>query len=141
MFRTANIILSGSAKEAMGMLSIESGALKDVLFSYHTRFEEGIGTNAEELMAAALGLCFAMKLSFVLAEKGFKTEKIEAVARIEFDKEAIKSAHIDVKAKVPGISEKIFEECANEAKLNSIVAKTLNLPITGDGLLLQNAPA
>ena len=136
MKRTATAVWDGSGKEGKGTLSTQSTALKQVQYSYKSRFEEGVGTNPEELIAAAHAGCFTMKLSFVLGGAGFEPQSLETTSQVELDNGVIKSSHLTVKGKVPGISAEKFQECANDAKENCPVSKALNLTISLDAQLV-----
>lgn len=136
MKRTATAVWNGSGKEGKGNVSTQSSALEKVQYSYKSRFEEGTGTNPEELIAAAHAGCFAMKLSFVLGGAGFEPESIESTSAVELDNGVIKSSHLTVKAKVPGISAEKFQEAANDAKENCPVSKALNMAITLEASLV-----
>ena len=89
-----------------------------------------LGTNPEELIAAAHAGCFTMKLSFVLGAAGFTPESIETTSTVTLEDGVIKSSQLNVKASVPGISEEKFQECAEDAKANCPVSKALNMEIT-----------
>src|SRR3954465_15407514 len=132
MKRTATAVWNGSGKEGNGKLSTQSNTLKQTAYSYKSRFEEGTGTNPEELVAAAHAGCFAMKLSFVLGAAGFTPDSLEATATINLDpaQGAITASHIDLKAKVPGITKEKFDECAADAKANCPISKLLNAEIS-----------
>ncbi|MBC7828095.1 MAG: OsmC family protein [Chitinophagaceae bacterium] len=132
MKRTATAVWNGSGKEGNGKLTTQSTTLQQAQYSYKSRFEEGVGTNPEELIAAAHSGCFSMKLSFVLGAAGFEPESIETTSAINFENGVIAGSHLTVKAKVPGISEEKFKECADDAKANCPVSKALNIPITLD---------
>ena len=127
-FATAN--WKGSGKEGKGTNTTQSGVLKDAQYSYSSRFEEGIGTNPEELVAAAHSGCFSMKLSFVLGAAGFTPDNIDTKCTITLENGAITESHLEVKAKVPGISEAKFKECVDDAKANCPISKLLNTNIT-----------
>lgn len=135
MKRTATAIWNGSGKEGKGKLSTQSTVLDGSAYSYNTRFEEGIGTNPEELIAAAHAGCFCMKLSFVLGGAGFEPESLEATCTIGLENGVINSSHISLKATVPGIDESKFNECVEDAKENCPVSKVLNLTISIDSTL------
>ncbi len=135
MKRTATAVWNGSGKEGKGQLSTQSTILENTAYSYHSRFEEGKGTNPEELIAAAHAGCFCMKLSFVLGNFGFEPESLEATCTITLDNGAITTSHITLKATVPGIEESKFNECVEDAKENCPVSKILNLTITLDATL------
>lgn len=129
MKRNATAVWNGSGKEGKGTLTSQSSALKDMQYSYGSRFEEGVGTNPEELIAAAHAGCFAMKLSFILGGAGFTPESLEVTSTVTLEDGTIKSSHLVLKAKVPGIDENKFKECAEDAKANCPVSKALNMEI------------
>lgn len=135
-FATAN--WKGSGKEGKGTSSTQSGVLNNVQYSFTSRFEEGIGTNPEELVAAAHAGCFSMKLSFVLNAAGFTPDNIDTKCTVNFDTAAgvISESHLEVKATVPGIDAAKFAECAAEAKANCPISKSLNATITMDASLV-----
>jgi lipoyl-dependent peroxiredoxin len=126
-FATAN--WKGSGKEGKGTNTTQSGVLKDTQYSYLSRFENGIGTNPEELVAAAHAGCFTMKLSFVLGGAGFTPDNIDTKCTITLDNGAITESHLEVKASVPGIDAAKFAECAAEAKASCPISKSLNTNI------------
>lgn len=130
MKRSSTAIWNGSGKEGNGTMSSASGVLNKTQFSYLSRFENGIGTNPEELIAAAHAGCFAMKLSFVLGAAGFTPDHIHVTCDITLDSGAITTSHITVTAKVPGATAEKFLTCAEEAKANCPVSKVLNAAIT-----------
>jgi osmotically inducible protein OsmC len=135
--RTATAVWNGSGKDGKGIVSTQSTTVNKAQYSYKSRFEEGVGTNPEELIAAAHAGCFSMKLSFVLGGAGFEPESIETTSTVDLDNGVIKSSHLDVKAKVPGIDEQKFQECANDAKENCPVSKALNITISMEATLKQ----
>ncbi|MBC7946788.1 MAG: OsmC family protein [Chitinophagaceae bacterium] len=134
-FATAN--WKGSGKEGKGTNTTQSGVLKDTPYSYKTRFEEGTGTNPEELIAAAHAGCFTMKVSFLLGEAGFTPDNIDTKATINLEGGAITGSHLEVKAKVPGIDEAKFKEVAENAKANCIISKLLNTNVTMEASLAE----
>ena len=136
MKRTATAVWNGSGKEGTGKMTTKSTAIKDAQYSYKSRFEQGVGTNPEELIAAAHAGCVSMKLSFVLGAAGFVPDSIETTCEIDFDNGVLKSSHLIIKAKVPGISPEKFQETANEAKDNCTITKALNLTISVDAKLV-----
>ena len=135
MKRNATAVWNGSGKEGNGVLTTQSTVLNNSQYSYKSRFEEGVGTNPEELMAAAHAGCFSMKLSFVLGAAGFTPEKIETTCLINLQDGVITNSHLAVKATVPGIDEAKFMECANEAKANCPVSKAYSIEITMEASL------
>lgn len=127
MSKYANAEWQGTGKEGKGILSTETGYLKQLPFTYATRFGDAKdGTNPEELIAAAHAACFSMKLSFVLNAAGFTADSIETKCDITLGDGAISKSHLTLKAKIPGISKEKFEECAKEAKENCPISKSLN---------------
>ena len=136
MKRTATAVWNGSGKEGKGFLTTQSTTLNKTQYSYKSRFEDGVGTNPEELIAAAHAGCFAMKLSFVLGEAGFTPASLEVTAEVALENGVITSSHLVLKAKVPGISSEKFKESAEDAKLNCPVSKVLNLKLSLDASLV-----
>src|SRR6201995_1515875 len=103
MIRNATAVWNGSGKTGNGNLTTASNVLKQTPYSFNSRFENGQGTNPEELVAAAHAGCFTMKLSFVLGEAGFTPESLETTSHINFENGVLTASHIVVNAKVPGI--------------------------------------
>lgn len=137
MKRTATAVWNGTIKEGKGQLSTATGVLKDTPYTFNSRFGEGAETNPEELIAAAHAGCFSMKLSGVLTEAGFTPESIETSCTIGMENLGIKTAHLVVNAKVPGMDDAQFSECAEDAKENCPVSKALNLSISMDAALIS----
>ena len=137
MKRQATAVWNGSGKEGNGTLSTQSTVLRNAQYSYKSRFEEGIGTNPEELMAAAHAGCFTMKLSFVLGAAGFTPEKIETTCIIALENGAITTSHLQVTATVPDISKEEFDKAAREAKTDCPVSKAYNLEISMEASLSE----
>jgi osmotically inducible protein OsmC len=136
MKRTATAVWNGSGKDGKGNLTTQSTTLNKTQYSYKSRFEEGVGTNPEELIAAAHAGCFTMKLSFVLGEGGFTPDSIETTSVVELDNGVITSSRLTVKAKVPGITPEKFKDAADNAKANCPVSKVLNAEISMDASLV-----
>ena len=116
-------------------MTTQSGLLNTDQYSYKTRFEDGIGTNPEELIAAAHAGCFSMKLSFVLGAAGFTPDHIETKCTVTLEGGVITESHLDVTASVPGISAEQFEECTADAKANCPISRSLNTQITMEARL------
>lgn len=135
MKRSATATWIGSGKEGHGKMTTQSGILNTDQYSYRTRFEDGIGTNPEELVAAAHAGCFSMKLSFVLGAAGFEPSSIDTQCFITLESGAITGSHLVVSAAVPDIDDAKFQECAAEAKANCPISKLLNTNITLDATL------
>ena len=137
MKRNATAVWNGTIKEGAGHLSTDSKVLDQTQYSFNSRFADGIGTNPEELMAAAHAGCFTMKLSLDLTEAGFTPDTLETKATISLDNGVISSSHLVLKASVPGITEEQFQEIAKGAKANCPVSKAYNLEITLDASLVS----
>lgn len=135
MIRNATAVWNGTGKDGTGNLSTQSTVLNKVQYSYKSRFEQGVGTNPEELVAAAHAGCFTMKLSFVLNEGGSTADEIETKCEITFENGAVTKSHLVVKARVPGITKEKFEEAAKNAKENCPISKLLNTNITMEATL------
>jgi lipoyl-dependent peroxiredoxin len=139
MKRNASAEWKGNLKDGSGTISTGSGLLSNAQYSFRTRFEQGVGTNPEELIAAAHAGCFSMALSNQLGSTGLTPESIRTTATVSLDKVdsgfAITTVHLDVKAKVPGADQATFEKAATAAKENCPVSKVLNAKITMDAKL------
>lgn len=135
MKRKSTVIWKGSGKEGSGTISSQSKILDKVPYSWKARFEDGKGTNPEELIAAAHAGCFTMKLSFLLGDAGFTPDAIETTAEVTLENDAINASHLSVNASVPGIDQNKFEELARKAKENCIVSRALNASITMEAKL------
>jgi len=140
MKKTASAIWQGGLKDGKGLLSTESGALKQNPYGFNTRFEGSPGTNPEELIGAAHAGCFSMALSMMLGEAGLTAERIDTAAEVTLDKQpdgfAITAVHLVLRAKVPGASEAQFLDIANKAKAGCPVSKVLNAKISLDAALV-----
>ncbi|APS39729.1 MULTISPECIES: OsmC family protein [Salegentibacter] len=137
MKRNGTAVWKGNLKEGKGTVSTESGVLKESQYSFKTRFEDGIGTNPEELIGAAHAGCFTMQLSANLTEEGFEPDKLETKSEITFADGAVKKSHLILKAKVKGIEKTQFEKIAKDAKDNCPISKLLNTEITLESELIQ----
>ena len=136
MVRNATAVWNGSGKEGNGNLTTQSTVLNNTQYSFNSRFAEGIGTNPEELVAAAHAGCFTMKLSFVLNEKGFTADSLQTKCGITFENGAVTKSHLTVEAKIPGISEEQFQEAVKDAEQNCPISKLLNTSISSEGKLV-----
>lgn len=139
MKRKASAVWQGGLKDGRGTISTDSGVLSETQYSFSTRFEEGKGTNPEELIAAAHAGCFSMALSGKLGGAGLTAESINTSAAVTLEKTdagfTITAIHLDVTAKVPGADQQAFETAANEAKAGCPVSRLLNATITMDARL------
>jgi osmotically inducible protein OsmC len=136
MKRNAIAVWNGTGKEGKGHLSTQSTVLNKVQYSFSSRFENGVGTNPEELVAAAHAGCFTMKLTFVLNAAGFTADEIETRCDITLEDGSITESHLNVKAKVPAVSQEQFDAAVADAKANCPVSKLLNTNITHEAVLL-----
>jgi lipoyl-dependent peroxiredoxin len=132
MKRNATAVWNGTGKEGTGHLTTQSTTLNKTQYSFNSRFAEGVGTNPEELVAAAHAGCFSMKLSFALNAAGFTADEIETNCVITLDpaQGAVTESALTVTASVPGISQEQFDACAADAKANCPISKLLNANIT-----------
>jgi len=137
--KKASAVWKGSLKEGTGSISTETGVLKEAPYGFKSRFENGRGTNPEELIGAAHAGCFSMALAAMLGEAGLIPEKIETQAQVTLEKQgegfAITASHLNVVAKIPGIDAGKFAEIANKAKAGCPVSKVLNAKITMEARL------
>jgi lipoyl-dependent peroxiredoxin len=138
MKRTATAIWKGSGKEGTGTLTTQSNTLNNTQYSYKSRFEQGVGTNPEELVAAAHAGCFAMALSFQLQGMGVTADSLDVSAVITLDPptSSITSSALTLKAKIPGITTEQFKTATETAKANCPISKLLNTTITLDASLV-----
>src|SRR5687768_7120633 len=137
MKRNATAVWNGTGKEGTGHLTTQSSVLNKTQYSFNSRFADGIGTNPEELVAAAHAGCFTMKLSFTLGEAGFIPESLETKSIINFENGSITESHLVVNANVPGIDQKKFDECVRDAELNCPVSRVLKAAISVEASLLN----
>jgi osmotically inducible protein OsmC len=139
MKRTASAVWTGGLKDGKGSISTQSGILANTQYGFGSRFENGAGTNPEELIAAAHAGCFTMALSAQLGEAGMTAENLKTTAAVTLDKVdngfAITAIHLDLVAKIPGADRAAFETAANKAKEGCPVSKLLNAAITLDAKL------
>ena len=139
--RSANAVWTGDLKNGKGSITTESGVLSETPYSFKTRFEDGKGTNPEELIAAAHAGCFTMALSLMLGEEGLTAERLETKAVVNLEQKdggfTIDAVHLTLEAKIPGASQAQFEKAANNAKSGCPVSKLLKAEITMDAKLVS----
>lgn len=139
MKRKASAVWKGGLKDGKGAISTASGVLSDTQYSFGTRFEDGIGTNPEELIGAAHAGCFSMAFSGQLGNAGLVAESISTTATVTMEKTdagfTVTEIHLDVVAKIPGASQEAFETAANNAKAGCPISRLLNAKITMDAKL------
>ncbi len=139
MKRSASAVWQGDIKSGKGAISTQSTTLSSAQYSFSTRFENGVGTNPEELLAAAHAGCFSMALSLALGTAGMTAESINTTCTVTLDKVeggfAITESHLDVKVKIPGGDKAKFDQAAAEAKAGCPLSKVLNAKVTMDAVL------
>jgi osmotically inducible protein OsmC len=139
MKRKASAAWQGGLKDGKGTISTASGVLSETQYSFSTRFEDGIGTNPEELIAAAHAGCFTMALSGQLSNAGLTAENIATAATVTMEKTdagfTITAVHLDVTARIPGADPAKFEEAANNAKAGCPISRLLKADITMEAKL------
>ncbi len=137
MKRHAKAIWEGTGKEGKGSLTTQSNVLDNAQYSFLTRFENGVGTNPEELVAAAHAGCFSMKLAFILNGAGYTANKLETQCDITIDAAAgvVTNAHLTLNASIDGITSEKFTELAKEAKETCPISKLLNTELSLDANL------
>ena len=141
MQRNGSAHWSGGLKDGKGTISTASGVLNGTQYSFGTRFENGSGTNPEELLAAAHAGCFSMALSAQLGNAGMTAESIDTTATVTLEKTeagfTITASHLDVKVKIPGADKAKFEEAAKAAETGCPVSRVLNAKITMEASLIS----
>lgn len=133
--RKASAQWKGGGKEGKGTLTTASGVLEKTQYSFSTRFEDGKGTNPEELIGAAHAGCFAMQLSFLLGEAGFTPTTLDVDAKVTFEDGSVTHVGLTLKGDVPGISKDKFVEVSNKAKEVCPISKLLKAEISLDATL------
>jgi len=139
MKRNGSAVWRGGLKDGKGTVSTDSGVLSNTQYSFSTRFEDGKGTNPEELIAAAHAGCFSMALSGQLGNAGLTAERIDTTATLTLEKTdagfTITAVHLDVKAKIPGADKQAFDTATNNAKAGCPVSRLLKATITMEARL------
>ncbi|MGN6481986.1 OsmC family protein [Luteibacter sp.] len=139
MQKWGKAVWTGNIKEGQGLISSQTGVLKDAPYGYASRFEDGPGSNPEELLGAAHAACFTMALSLMLGNNGLTADRIETKADVTLAKDgegfSITKVHLTTKAKVPGTDQAKFAEIAKQAKEGCPVSKVLKAEITMDATL------
>src|SRR5512141_532472 len=145
MQRKGSAVWRGGLKDGKGTVSTASGVLKDTQYSFATRFENGAGTNPEELIAAAHAGCFSMALSAQLGNQGMTPEAIETTATLTMEKQeagfTITAVHLDVTARIPGGDRAKFDQAAKTAKEGCPVSRVLKAKITMEAKLVAEKAA
>ncbi len=134
MQRKASAVWSGDLKSGKGSISTDSGVLKQTQYSFSTRFENGVGTNPEELLAAAHAGCFTMALSAQLGAAGLTATKLETTATISLEKVgdgfSITKSHLDLVARIPGADKAKFDTAVKNAETGCPVSKLFKAEIS-----------
>lgn len=130
MKRNATAVWNGTGKDGKGHLTTQSTVLDKTQYSFGSRFENGVGTNPEELIAAAHSGCFTMKLSFNLSGAGYTPEELETKCEITFEDGKITRSHLTLKASVPNVSEQEFADLVKDAEKNCPISQLLNTEIS-----------
>jgi|SRR5690606_4314988 len=128
--RKATANWKGTGMEGTGKVSTQSTVLNDTQLSFKTRFADGVGTNPEELLAAAHSGCFTMQLSFLLNEAGFTADNLDTEAKVTFEDGTITTIVLDLTGSVPGITVQQFSEIADKAKQICPISKAINAAIS-----------
>jgi osmotically inducible protein OsmC len=140
MKRTATAVWNGSGNDGKGNLTTQSTTLNKTQYSFKSRFEEGVGTNPEELIAAAHAGCFTMALAFGLQRAGLTADSLETTCTITFDtsgqQPTITTSHLELKAKIPGVTPEKFQELAKGAEQGCPVSRVLKAEISLDATLI-----
>ena len=141
MKRSASAVWKGGLKDGRGTISTQSGVLADTQYSFSTRFEDGKGTNPEELIGAAHAGCFSMALSGQLGSAGLTAQSIDTTATVTLEKLdagfTVTAVHLKLVARVPGADKAAFETAANNAKAGCPISRLLNATITLDAQLVS----
>ena len=139
MKKSGSAVWMGDLKTGQGSISTETGVLRDAPYGFKARFEDGPGTNPEELIGAAHAACFSMALSLMLGEKNLTAKKIATKAEVTLEKLddgfTITAVHLTMSASIPGTDDATFQSIANQAKTGCPVSKLLNAKITLDATL------
>lgn len=136
MKRNATAVWNGSVTTGTGKISTQSTTLNNAQYSFKTRFEDGVGTNPEELVAAAHSGCFSMQLSAFIGDAGFEAESIQTKCDINFVDGTIIGSHLTVEAKIPGLSNDVFQELVTKAEKQCPISRLLHTEITSAATLL-----
>jgi len=138
MNRKAKAKWDGDLKTGNGYLTTDSTVLQDTAYSFKTRFDTGVGTNPEELLAAAHAGCFTMAVSAALTQKGLSAIHLETQATVELDmmKLVITGVHLKIEGKVEGVTAEEFGNITKDAEKNCLISKSLSIPITSEAVLL-----
>lgn len=138
MKRHATAVWAGSLKEGQGKITTQSNVLSNTQYSFKTRFEDGNGTNPEELVAAAHAGCFTMQLTAYINEAGFNVASIETKCDIDFQNGSVVGSHLSVLARIDDITTDQFQELVKKAETNCPISRLLNTAISANATLVQS---
>lgn len=136
MKRTASAHWEGDLKSGKGSLTSQSTTLNNTQYSFKTRFEDGVGTNPEELLAAAHAGCFTMAVSMLLGQAGFTATALDTTAVVSMEGLSVTGVHLTITGSIPGIALEQFQEITKGAEKNCIISKALSVPITSEATLV-----
>ena len=136
MKRYASAVWHGTFKEGKGNITTQSKVLDSAQYSFGARFAEGIGTNPEELIAAAHAGCFTMQLSAYISEAGFEIETLDTKCDINFQDKSVVGSHLTVKGKIPGMDDAKFQEFVKKAETTCPISRLLDTKISSEATLL-----
>lgn len=137
MKRTASAHWDGDLKAGKGSLTTQSTVLNKTQYSFNTRFADGVGTNPEELLAAAHAGCFTMAVTSALTKEGIVATSLDTEAALTMENLTVTGIHLSIKGKVPGINAEKFAEVTKGAEKNCIISRALSVPITSDSTLIS----
>ncbi len=137
MKRNASAVWAGSLKEGEGKISTQSGVLSNTQYSFKTRFESGVGTNPEELIAAAHAGCFTMQLTAYINEAGYNVASIETKCDIDFQNGSVVSSQLNVVARIDDIETDEFQQLVKKAETNCPISRLLNTEISSHATLVR----
>ncbi len=137
MKRNASAVWAGSLKEGEGKISTQSGVLSNTQYSFKTRFESGVGTNPEELIAAAHAGCFTMQLTAYINEAGYNVASIETKCDIDFQNGSVISSQLNVVARIDDIETDEFQQLVKKAETNCPISRLLNTEISSHATLVR----
>lgn len=137
MKRNASAVWAGSLKEGEGKISTQSGVLSNTQYSFKTRFESGVGTNPEELIAAAHAGCFTMQLTAYINEAGYNVASIETKCDVDFQNGSVVSSQLNVVARIDDIETDEFQELVKKAETNCPISRLLNTEISSHATLVR----
>jgi lipoyl-dependent peroxiredoxin len=136
MQRTATAHWEGDLKTGKGLLNSPSQILHDTQYSFKTRFEDGNGTNPEELLAAAHAGCFTMAVSSILGQDGFTPTRLDTTATVSMEGLTITGSHLKITGSIPGITAEKFAEVVKTAEQNCVISKALSIKISSESTLV-----